>query len=250
VTVVFIVVLGGWSLRPYDITLVAVVITSAHLAPFEATPMTTEQQFWWNWAVGLAGVAANLLVVAVALFGERFWSWKFPPKFRMRLLEKLGEKTVAVGLRDGVPIRNDVRFFHLLVWNERRKWSPAHGVQVFLTSIEELGPNDKYQVAWVGNVPMRWRDQEVVPITETIGAPKHADFFMVGKQNLMLSLMPLITPNNLNVHRKGACRFVARFQARSNEADSEDFRIEVAWDGVWEDGNIEMGNHLRVEQKA
>jgi hypothetical protein len=71
---------------------------------------------------------------------------------------------------------------------------------------------------------------------------------MVGKQNLTLSLMPLLVPNNLAVNRQGACRFIARLQVRSDEADSEDVRIEVAWDGVWEDGDIEMGNHLHVEE--
>jgi hypothetical protein len=210
--------------------------------------VTPDQQFWWNWSVYLAGAVANLLVVLVALFGERFWSWKFPPKLKIKLLEKYGEKTVAVGQRNGIEIRNDVRFFHLQVWNERRKWSPAHNAQVFLISIEEVGPDDRYQVAWVGNVPMRWRDQEVVPVTQTIGAQKDADFFMVGKQSLVLSLMPLIAPNNLIVHRQGACKFIAHFQVRSNEADSEDFRVKVAWDGAWEDGDLEMHNHLHVKQ--
>jgi hypothetical protein len=211
--------------------------------------MTPDQQFWWNWSVGLAGAAANLLVVLVALFGERFWSWKFPPKLRIKLLEQYGEKTVAVGQQpNGLPIHNDVRFFHLQVWNERRRWSPAHNAQVFLTSIEEEGPDGRDQVVWVGNVPMRWRDQEVVPVTQTIGAHKDADLLMVGKQSLLLSLMPLIAPNNLPVNRQGACKFKAHFQVRSDEGDSEDFRVKVAWDGTWEDGDLEMRNHLIVKE--
>src|SRR5580704_15138943 len=125
--------------------------------------MTPEQQFWWNWFVNVAGVVASLLVVAVALFGERFWKWKFPPTLKIKLLEQYGEKTVATAMQaNGIPLHNDVRFFHLQVWNERRKWSPAHNVQVFLTGIEEEGPDGRYQFTWVGNVPMRWRDQEVV----------------------------------------------------------------------------------------
>jgi hypothetical protein len=89
--------------------------------------MTPEQQFWWNWSVNLVGVVASLLVVAVALFGERFWKWKFPPKLNVKLLEQYGEKTVAVGKQpNGLPVHhNDVRFFHLQVWNERRRWSPG-----------------------------------------------------------------------------------------------------------------------------
>jgi len=194
--------------------------------------MTPDQQFWWNWYVLLAGAAANFLVALVALFGERLWKRAFPPKLKIKLLEKYGEKTVAVGERNGQEIRNDVRFFHLQVWNERRRLSPARNAQVFLTHIEEQGPDGRYQVAWTGNVAMRWRDQEIVPVTQTIGAHKDADFFMIGEQTRLLSLMPLI----------------AQFQVRSNEADSETFRVKVAWDGRWEDGDLEMHHHLRVKE--
>lgn len=209
--------------------------------------MNPDDQFWWNWAATFAGVIVNLLVVLVALFGERFWHRAFPPVLRMQLVEPLGEKTVAHLLQNGTTTTVDVRFFHLKVWNDRRKWSPAHSVQVYLTSIEEIAPNGNFQQTWAGNVPMRWRDQEFTSITQTLGAPKDSDLLMVGKQGLTLSLMPLLAPNNLAVNRQGQCRFIARLQIRSNETDSEDFRIQVSWDGVWEDGDTEMGKHLRVE---
>jgi hypothetical protein len=211
--------------------------------------MTPDQQFWWNWSVNVAGVVASLFVVAVALFGERFWKWKFPPKLNIKLLEQYGEKTVAVGKQpNGLPVHNDVRFFHLQVWNERRRWSPAHNAQVFLTSIEEEGPDGRYQVTWLGNVPVHWRDQEFTPVTQTIGAQKDADFLMVGKQSRVLSLTPLLAPNNLTVHWEGGFKFIARFQVRSDEADSEDLRAKVSWDGIWEDGDFEMHKHLHVKE--
>jgi hypothetical protein len=210
--------------------------------------MTPDQQFWWNWSVNAAGVVASLFVVVVALFGERFWKWKFPPKLNIKLLEQYGEKTSMVAQHNGIEIRDDLRFFHLQVWNGRRRWSPAHNAQVFLTSIEEVGPDGRYQITWLGNVPMRWRDQEFTSVTQTIGAQKDADFLMVGKRSRVLSLMPLLAPNNLTVHRQGEFKFIARFQVRSDEADSEDFRVRVAWDGTWEDGDIEMHNHLIVKE--
>lgn len=209
--------------------------------------MSPEQQFWWNWWVNLGVAIGTLLAVLVALFGDRFRANFFPPRLKIKLLETGGEKTILTHSNAGVMEHvDDVRYFHLQVWNERR-WSAANGVQVFLTRLDEPGPNNQLQVAWVGNVPLRWRDQEVVPLTQTIGAAKDCDFCMVGRKD-GLSLMPLILPNNLSAHRQGKCRFVARLQARSNEADSEVMRIEVAWDGVWEDSDTEMRRHLVVSE--
>lgn len=85
-----------------------------------------------------------------------------------------------------------------MVENERR-WSPAKGVQVFLTGVEELGPDGQLRIDWFGNVPMRWRDQEVVPLAQTVGAAKDADFLMVERTEGKVSLMPLLVPNRAQV---------------------------------------------------
>jgi hypothetical protein len=210
--------------------------------------LTTDQQFWWNWAVNLAMAGATFLAVFVALFGERLWKHCFPPSLRMRLLNRYGERTIArMRNPDNTQSENDVRFFHLRVWNERRRWSPANNAQVYLTSIEEIGPNGQYQLTWSGNVPMRWRDQEFKSLTQTIGAEQDADLVMANQQRNSVSLMPILAPNNLTVIRQAPCRFVLRLQVRSDEADTEEMRIQVSWDGVWEDGELEMYNHLRVE---
>jgi len=95
---------------------------------------------------------------------------------------------------------------------------------------------------------MRWRDQEFKPLTQTIGSEQDADLIMVNRQQNSISLMPILVPNNLQRTRQGPCRFVLRLQVRSNEADSEEFRIQVSWDGVWEDGGLEMHQHLQVEE--
>ena len=207
--------------------------------------MTPEQQFWWNWVVNLGVAVGTLLTVGVALFGEQLRAKVFPPRLKLKLLRKEGEKT-QLRSNLGVVV-DDVRYFHLQVWNERR-WSPAEQVQVYLTRLAEPGPSDELQVTWVGNVPLRWRDQEVVPLLQTVGAAKDCDFCMVQKKEGTLSLMPLLVPNNLNARRQGKCRFVAWLQVRSNQADSEVIRIQVAWDGLWEDGDTEMKRHLVVER--
>jgi hypothetical protein len=116
-------------------------------------------------------------------------------------------------------------------------------------ALEQPGPNGKWQVTWTGNVPMRWRDQEFAPFTQTIGPPIDCDFCMVSKSEQVSTLMPLLAPNNLKVHWKGSSMFMARPQARSTEKDSEEVYVQISWDGKWEDGDLEMKKHLTVETK-
>jgi len=200
--------------------------------------------FWLNFVVNLAVAVGTLLAVVVALGLGKRW---FPPKLKMGILDTLGEKTVnTYQVAENLSAEEDVRFFHIKVWNDRR-WSPANQTQVFLTAIQQKGPNGQWRVTWSGDVPMRWRDQEVTSVTQTIGGSRHSDFCMVGKTRRMLALTPLIFPNNLKWLWKGSCEFIARLQARSTEADSEELYVRVSWSGEWEDGAIEMRNQLQVE---
>lgn len=153
--------------------------------------MNPDQQFWWNWVVNLAVAVATFLAVLIALFGQQLWSEFFPPHLRMRLLRKEGEKAPLIRQNQGVTEQfDDSRYYHLQVWNTRRRVSPAKQVQVYLTRLDEPGPSGRPQVVWVGNVPLRWRNQEFVPLAQTIGAPKDCDFCMVQKKDRSLSLMP------------------------------------------------------------
>ncbi|MGA2327057.1 MAG: hypothetical protein ABSH05_12315 [Bryobacteraceae bacterium] len=209
--------------------------------------LTPDQQFWWNWWVSLAVAAGTLLAVVVAIFGEKLRAKFFPPRLSLRFICPEGEGTTLTR-KDSGEVADDVRYYHLRVSNERR-WSAAREVQVFLTRVEEPGPNGDLHVVWAGEVPIRWRDQEVVPLLRTIGADADCDLCRVGR-NTGLSLMPLISPNNLNAHHQGSCRLVASLQARSNETDSEVARIEISWDGSWEHGDMEMKRHLAVRPLA
>jgi len=169
-----------------------------------------------------------------------------PPVLGLRLLREEGEKgKIRYASHNGIEERSEeARYYHIRVSNERR-WSPANDVQVFLIRLEEPGPDEALQVMWVGEVPMQWRHQEVSPLTRTIGHDADCDLCSVGKGK-WLSLMPLIIPLNLNARRQERCRMVASFLARSTQVDSPILRIEIAWDGDWEDGDIEMQRHLKI----
>lgn len=206
--------------------------------------MSPDCQFWWNWGVSLAVALATFAAVLAALFGEQWRAIWFPPRLQLRLLGSAGEKTE---LRDANGnYVDDVRYYYVQVSNARRV-NRAEQVQAFLTRIEEPGPSGELQTTWFGNIPIRWRDQEVVPLLRTIGAASDLDFLRVERQG-GLWLMPLITPHNMPAHRTDKCRFVAHLQARSTQTDSEVLRVLVAWDGKWEDGSAEMQNHLEIRE--
>jgi hypothetical protein len=207
--------------------------------------VTSDQQFWWNWWVNFGIALATLAAVLVALFGQKWQARLLPPRLKLTLGRKEGEKTQLRNQGDGALV-DDVRYYYLRVSNERR-WSPAEGVQVYLSRIEEPDASGDLQVVWVGDIPIRWRDQEFVPLLRTIGSAADCDLCRVGKTS-GFALMPLIVPHNLNAHRNKPFKLVASLQARSNQVDSEIMRIQISWDGLWEDGDVEMLRHQVINE--
>ncbi len=211
--------------------------------------MSTEAQFWWNWWISVAAAFGTVAAVIVALFGQAFRTKFFPPKLALTLVAPEGEKARVrlVWLEQGVSKERweDARYYHLKVSNQRR-WSPANNVQVFLMRLEEPGPDGDLQIKWTGDVPMRWRHQEVFPPARPIGPAADCDLCSVVKGK-WLELLPLITPFNLDVKRGDKCLVVLSLQARGNEADSSILRVQVSWDGKWDDGAQEMKQHLIVK---
>lgn len=62
--------------------------------------------------------------------------------------------------------------------------------------------------------------------------------------------MPLVMPNSLQQYAdcRRKCSFVASLRAVSNQTDSEVVRIQISWDGSWEDGDTEMQRHMVVKE--
>jgi hypothetical protein len=206
--------------------------------------MSPECQFWWNWGVNLAIAIGTLLTVVVALFGEKLRAKFFPPLLNVKLFNREGER---IEMKD--PIGNHVdwaRYYFIHVWNAR-KWSPAEQTQLFLTRIEEPGPSGDLRTSWSGQIPIRWRNQEIVPLLRTIGPSADCDFCRVEKKGV-LRILPLLVPNNLTDFRTKKCQYVAHLQARSTLADSPVLRVFVAWDGGWDDGTDEMKRHLEIKE--
>jgi hypothetical protein len=171
--------------------------------------------------------------------------FRLPPVLRLRLLREQGEKE-----KNQLPDSSfeEVRYYHVRVSNERRG-STATDVAVFLTRVEEAGSDGLFQVKWIGNIPVRWRNQQASPLTRTIGHDADCDLCCVGKTR-WLSLMPLFTPFSLNARRTTACRLLVSLEARSTQIDAAVFLIEIDWDGEWADDDTVMEMHLRFKDRS
>ncbi len=205
--------------------------------------MTCGEEFWWNWGVNAVVAIGTIGAVFVALFGKAIRHFLFPPQLRLKLLNPLGEKTVF-GSSEGS--RSEGRFYHIRVSNKRRL-SPAKATQVFLMRIEKEGPDGILQIKWSGDLPLRWRHQEIFSTARTIGTYADCDFCSVIS-NKVLQLHPLIEPYNLEYRYSNATKFVASLLARSDERDTPIMRIEISWDGEWHPGDKEMQQHLKVKE--
>lgn len=208
--------------------------------------MCPDTQFWWNWWISAAVAFGTIAAVFVALFGQAIRSKIFPPRLALSLAEPEGEKGKVRRTEVGQGEQfEDVRYYHLRVSNERRL-SPANMVQVFLIRTEEPGLDGKLQIKWIGDVPMRWRDQEIFPLARTIGPSADCDLCCVGKGK-WLELLPLVAKYSLEVKRHQKSLIVLSLQVRSNEADTAILRVQISWDGGWDDDDQRMKNHLKVE---
>ena len=209
--------------------------------------MDATDQFWWNWAVNLGVAVATVAAVLVALFGDWIKARLFRPNLSVSLVSSGGELTTAVLLSPNGETREEkARFYHLRVRNLVR-WPTATQVQVHLIRLEEPGPDGELKLKWAGDVPLRWKFQEIHPIARTVGPYADSDLCSVVKGK-WLELHPLIVPNNLPARRREKTDIVVSVQARSNEGESNIRRFRISWDGQWEDGESEMIHHLVVKE--
>ncbi len=200
---------------------------------------------WWSWAVQFFAALATFLAVLLALFGEKIKATLFKPQLELSLVAERGESTVGTAVApDGATTSDAMRMYHLRVRNAK-EWPLATQVQVLLVRLEEFGPDGSPQVKWTGDVPMRWRHQEIYPLSRTIGAQADCDLLSVVKAKGLL-LHPVIAPNNLPTTYARKVDLIVSLQARSNEASSQMLSLRVSWDGEWNDGEVEMARHLLV----
>lgn len=211
--------------------------------------MTSCEQFWWNWGVNLAVAVGTFGAVYVALYGERLRARLFRPSLELDLTNPLGESTrVQLISPDGSTRSEEARYYHVRVANASR-WPIATQVQVYLIRIERPDASGRMQIVWTGDMPLRWRLQEVKPIALSIGPPADCDLCSVVKGK-WLALHPLVSATNLDpfAYQNAPPTIVLTLQARGTEGDSLLTRFEISWDQQWEPGDLEMARHFVVRK--
>jgi len=208
--------------------------------------MSEEERFWWNWWVNFGVAIGTLATVLAALFGDWLKAKLFQPNLNLELVSPGGNLTTAVLLSPtGETRQESARYYHVRVSNLAR-WPSATQLQVFLIRIEVPGPDGELILEWAGDIPLRWKFQEIQPISRTVGLSADCDLCSVIKGK-WLELHPLIVPNNLTARRNKKTDMVVSLQARSNEGESPIRRFRISWDGQWEDGESEMTRHLVIK---
>jgi hypothetical protein len=139
------------------------------------------------------GVAAQVAIAVVGIWGEKLRAWLFRPRLRLDLLSPSGRlETLAIPVREGdqlVPQFSPARYYHLRVtnWGARPE---AREVEVFLTQLDFRGPHGQPQTNYAGALPLRWQHQEYYPTSRTVGRATVAVVDLLFVQPGRLSLMP------------------------------------------------------------
>lgn len=208
--------------------------------------------YWW---VSATAATATTLAVLVALFGDiarRKW---FPPILKLDLLKPCGELTIALlQLPNTIepPRPEKARYYHLLVSN-KRGWSPANHAIVYVTRVDIPGAGGEYHTVWTGEAPLPWRHGQLYSLQRPVGvADLHCDLICLVRDK-WLELPLVIRPNRLPTdcgepgRWRKAVAMIVYVQVKALEAQSPVVGFTVAWDGGWEDGDIEIERHLRIE---
>jgi hypothetical protein len=204
----------------------------------------------YEWIFQAAIALSTFLAVVIALFGDWIKTRLFRPQLRLTLDAPRGvfQKTQLL-LPDGSNRLADSRYYHLRVRNTNTlRWPIATQVQVYLQRIEEPRADGELAIAWTGEIPVRWRNQEINPLVRSIGPEADVDLLQVVEDK-WIGASPLIVPIGFPLHqrREPIQNAVMTLQARSAEVDSPIVRISVSWNGRWADGEAEMANNLVVK---
>jgi hypothetical protein len=116
---------------------------------------------------------------------------------------------------------------------------------VVLTKVDLMQPDGRYVTKWTGDVPLRWRHQELYPLQRTIGSPIDCDLIVATNMD-GVNLPLVLFPNNLQSQWTRPIDALLHVALRHRDGLSEGPLIRITWDGNWNSGEMEMSQHLTV----
>ena len=199
-----------------------------------------DNQFCWymisQWAIAIG----SIVVAIVALWGHVIRARWFGPKLHLTLKDSRGE---AVMFSDGIPSR----YYHLRVWNDRRA-SPANNVRVVIKTIYRPNADGTLsQVPLSGPLQLAWQYQGSTPQYQTIGAESTCDLGYV-RQRESFRLSTLFHHNSFDPTVQQRQKVIVDLVALSDEGESNELKLEIAWDGIWSEDSDELVRRMVVKQ--
>ena len=206
--------------------------------------------------IALVGIGGTWCIFVAAIWGERIRSWLFKPQLHLDLVNPLGERLTETITTVGPSTppksyQRSARHYLVAVTNDNR-WPVAHNVQIVITSLEQVGPDGSATTVWTGEIPLMWEYREISALLRTVGRAARAAVAVVADDSTRgrkeLHLMPIIEPSNFQRSYYTRTHLWVTLMATADETDSPTMRLEIAWDGEWNDGNIEMARHLTIRK--
>ncbi len=192
----------------------------------------------WSIIVQITGIFVAILVVIVAVLGE---------KIRQLLLRS----KITISLREpNYTITNNglKGWYYLLKVENFRRNCPAHNVCVMMTKVYKKGPDDLWlEQRFSGPTQVMWQWPYNMPQFVTVGHEVNTTFAEVLESTEKIKLKMYWYPNNLSPIIKPNDPTRLCFKAVSDIDESNEITIEVAWDGRWVEGRTEMAEHLVVK---
>jgi len=199
-----------------------------------------ESQFFWYMICQWTLVVGTMILAVVALWGHIIRVRWLGPKLRLALKNPKGEVSM---FSDSVVSR----YYHLRVWNERRA-SPAHNVRVVIKSLYRPNADGTMsQTSLSGPLQLTWQFQGSNPQFQTIGAELTCDLGFL-RQGEHFKLSTLFHHISFDPTVKKGQKMIVGLIALSDEGESNELGLEIAWDGTWSDDSDEIVKHMVVKQ--
>jgi hypothetical protein len=195
----------------------------------------------WSLVVQIAGTVIAIVVIVVAVLGEKIRQWLSKPKITLALREP--NLTITNNQLKG--------WYYLLKVENSRRTCPAENVRVWMTKIYKKGPDDSWlEQRFSGPTQVKWQWPDTMPQFLTVGPEVNATFAAVLQGTGAIKLCMYWYPNNLAPTIKPNDPTRLLFKAVSDMHESNEITIEIAWDGKWVEGRTEMAEHLIITQCA
>jgi len=220
--------------------------------------VSTEVPITLEWIRSLSTLAACLVALAVALWGESMKRWFYKPKLDLEALvrrpdaEKVMREAVTLDSYDEpMTTRFEAWFFRLAISNLSK--TPAREVQVYLKRIEKA---DGTVVAKFTPMHLKWTNTtsttrkvllkelpilcDFIHVSDPQYRPQHGENLGDVPTGRAIMCLDVEATNTAQGHLlgPGAYRFYLYVAAENSPA--RDFTVEVRYDGTWTTNQDQM----------